>query len=106
MDQSFWLHSTELRDYTVKHECRVLSVVDAGSQPARLLVEVTPPLPGHLYNLAQDLDQVILAPRLSGASLVPEVSEWPCPVYICAPSGGAERGWTSLEILDWGMIER
>lgn len=102
----FTIRSTELRDYSAKHLCTVLEVVSREPGREKLLVEVDPPIPGHVYDRAQDLDVIVVSPRHEGASLLPEVSEWPCRVYICVPEDGGSWGEGPFRVLDWGIIEK
>jgi hypothetical protein len=98
----FTLRSTELRDYSEKHACRVLGTI----QGEKLLVEIDPPFPGYVYGLAHDLSRVVLAPRHQGSRLAPNISEWPCRVHICLPKEGGDFKNGPFRILDWGIIEQ
>jgi hypothetical protein len=105
MVTSFTLRSTELREPWIR-TCHFLRHVDEGAVPDKILVRVDLPVPGYLYGSATDLDHFVLAPRHSGASLYPDVSEWPCHVHVCVPK---EHGtWDSgpYRIADWGLMER
>lgn len=100
--EKFYIRSTELRDYNEKHACFMLRVVDGN----KILVNVSPPMPGYVYDRQQDIDRLVLAPRYMGTTLTPTVSEWPCLVNICLPKedGGWENGpW---RLLDIGEISR
>jgi hypothetical protein len=99
------LRSTELREPWMRR-CVVLRPVDEESTPSKILVRVDPAVPGYLYGITTNLDQFVLAPRHEGASVYPEVSEWPCHVHLCLPKEGGtwERG--PYRIADWGVIER
>ncbi len=99
------LRSTELREPWTR-TCEFVRQVDEGAEPAKILVHVSTPVPGYLYGSAADLDQFVLAPRHEGASIYPDVSEWPCHVHICLPKEGGtwERG--PYRVADWGVIVR
>jgi hypothetical protein len=106
MSGAFTIRSTELRDYSKKHRCTVLDVINSASNHEKIIVGVDPPIPGYIYDCANDFNQVIISPRFAGTTLLPEASEWPFRVYICAPQIGGD--WTDgpLRILDWGVLER
>lgn len=101
METKFTIKSTELRNYDFKHTCRIVKVVERN----KILVELSPPIPGYIYDLGKDLETLILAPRFEGSYLVPKISEWPCRVYMCIPQ--KEGSWENgpYQILDWGIIE-
>jgi hypothetical protein len=101
MDIDFTIRSTESRDYSSKHGCRIMKVVNIN----KLLVELIPPIPGYIYDNYKDIETLVLAPRFEGSNLVPKISEWPCRVYMCIPQkeGSWENG--QYRILDWGIIE-
>jgi hypothetical protein len=106
MPTPFTIRSTELRDYSAKHFCTLLEVVSGEPGREKLLVEVDPPIPGHIYNRSQDLDMIVVSPRHDGTSLLPEISEWPCRVYICVPENGGSWSAGPFRVLDWGIIEK
>lgn len=99
---SFYLRSIELRDYAKKHLCSVEEVVDKN----KLLVAVSPPIPGHIYMQSADLSALVLAPRYLDASLTPAISEWPCIVNICIPKVLGEWKHGPWRLLDIGEISR
>lgn len=95
--KQFYLKSVELRNYVEKHLCLVHDVVDGN----KLLVELRPPIPAHVYGSQDDLDFVVLAHRYEGSSLSPNISEWPCIVNVCVPKlkDGLRSGpWRILDI--------
>lgn len=102
--EGFTVRSIEHRHHRERHRCEVLEAVKPKGRPAMLKVFVDPPIPGHVYDRATDVDILLLAPRHAGTSLHPKVSEWPCHVYMCVTDGGDEGGQT--RILDWGLIEK
>ena len=104
-DADFTLRSIELRD-PILHRCHVIQTLDDGHGSGKLLVELDPPAPGHVYGRATDVDRVVLAPRHKGAALVPSVSEWPCHVHVCVPRGGGTWDSGPFEVLDWAVIDR
>jgi len=70
------------------------------------LVEVSPPLPRHIYDTQGDLSTLILAARHQGNSLF-SATGWPMAVYICIPKPGATIPGDTIDsrdlvILDWG----
>jgi hypothetical protein len=101
----FTLRSTELREPWTR-TCEFLRHVDEGAGPDKILVRVDPPVPGYLYGSTADLDRFVLAPRHKGASLYPDVSEWPCHVHVCLPKEGGTWDRGPYRIADWGLIER
>jgi hypothetical protein len=105
MVSRFTLRSTELREPWTR-TCDVLGQVDEGTGPNKILVQVDPPVPGFLYGSVADLDQFVLAPRHTGASIYPDVSEWPCHVYVCLPKEGGTWDRGPYRIADWGLMER
>ncbi len=105
MIQRFTLSSTELRE-PWKRTCEFVRQVDEGAKPDKILVRVHPPVPGHLYGSAEDLDQFVLAPRHEGASIYPEVSQWPCHVHVCLPKEGGTWARGPYRVADWGLIDR
>lgn len=105
MISRFTLRSTELRQ-PVTLSCKFLRRVDDGGVPDKILVEVKPPLPGHLYCSKIDLDQLVLAPRHKGAVLYPAISGWPCSVHICVPEEAGTWDLGPFRIADWGVIEQ
>ena len=99
---SCYIRSTEHRTYRVKHECLLRDVIDGN----KLLSELSPAIPGWVYGLHEDLVRVVLAPRYTDSTLVPQVSEWPCTVNICIPKD--HNDWTCGPwlLLDIGEITR
>lgn len=98
----FCFHSIELRGYSERHTCVVLNVVDGN----KVVVEITPPIPGYLYGQKEDLSRAVFAPRHVGVSITPEISGWPCFVNLCLPK---ENGsWTAgpWSLLDIGELTR
>jgi hypothetical protein len=71
----------------------------------KILIKLIPPIQGYLYGQNKDVETLVLAPRFEGSLLVPEISEWPCRVYMCMPEkdGSWENG--PYRIIDWGIIE-
>ena len=106
MVTSFRLSSTELREPWTRM-CQFLRrVEEGGAAPDKILVRVVPPVPGHLYGSATDLNCFVLAPRHRGTSIYPEVSQWPCHVHVCLPKEGGTWDFGPYRIADWGLIER
>ena len=101
MKINFSIRSTELRDYNNKHDCQIMKTVDDN----KILIKLIPPIPGYIYGQNKDVETLVLAPRFEGSYLLPEISEWPCRVYMCIPK--KEGSWESgpFRILDWGIIE-
>ena len=70
-----------------------------------MLVQIDPPIVGQEFGLgAQDVNVLILAPRLEGYSLFP-ISNWPCPVHCVRivqgnPSEGGFISGKCCEIVD------
>ena len=94
---TFKLKSIEHRTYTQEHNCVVRKEVDGN----KILVEIDPPIPAYVYDLNEDIDLIVLAPRYEGTTLVPTISEWPCIVNMCIPKehGNWESGpWRLLDI--------
>lgn len=104
MVNNFTLRSTELRQPLVR-SCEFLRRVDEGALPDKILVRVDQSVPGYLYGSVEDLDRFVLAPRHKGASIYPDVSEWPCHVHICLPKEGGTWDRGPYRIADWGVIE-
>lgn len=102
MDKQFTLKSYEIGNPDKEHNCFPQEVVDSN----KLLVWLEPPLPGHVYQEVEDINVLVLAPRHEGTRLVPNVSDWPCHVYMCLP--GEKGEWESgpYKIIDWGILER
>ena len=93
----FFIKSIEHRTYYAKHECTVREIVDRN----KLLVDISPPIPGWVYERPADLDRIVLASRYVNTTLVPQISEWPCIVNICVPKNGFDwecGPWTLLDI--------
>jgi hypothetical protein len=105
MGQRFTLKSTELREPVVFH-CEAGGPVPDGAVHARIYASVDPPIPAHTYDTPDDLDTVVLAPRLEGGSLYPSVSEWPCYVYLCVPKKGCDWKTGPFAIIDWAVIAK
>lgn len=96
----FFIKSIELRNYHVKHGCTVLEVVDDN----KLLVELAPSIPGSVYNQVDDIKTIVLAPRYTGMTLTPVISEWPCTVNICLPKEGGDWKAGPWRLLDIGEL--
>lgn len=105
MEYDFEIYSTELRTYHARHGCVVREVIRSVDSPDKLLVSLIPPIPRLVYGTGEDLDELVLAPRFEGSSLVPVVTEWPCDVYMCVPNTGGNWQTGPYRILDWGRIE-
>jgi hypothetical protein len=86
--------------------CEFVRRFDERSGADKILVSVDPPVAKQTYGSATELRQFVLAPRHEGASLYPDVSEWPCYVHMCVPKEDGDWEHGPLRILDWGMIER
>ena len=78
---------------------RGFAAVDEETKPHKVLVRVDPPVPGYLCESTADLNRLVLAPRHKGASIYPEVSEWPCHVHVCLPKEGGswDRGLRAMQ---------
>ena len=106
----FFLVSTELRDPYEPRACHTITRLRSELRDDMALVEVLPPLPRHVYDTAEELGQLILAPRFAGDTLFPTASR-PVPVYVCrlnekaAIQGDTIRA-SDLTILDWGEVRR
>jgi hypothetical protein len=100
--EKFYVRSTELRSYNVKHGCIVLEVVDRD----KLLVELDPPIPSHVYGQIEDLNLIVLTARYEGTKLTPVVSEWPCKVNICLPKEGGNWKNGPWRLLDIGELTK
>jgi hypothetical protein len=104
--QTFFLRSTELRNYRDWHKCVVIDVVQPAVHPQKIMVTVDPPIPGHLYSLSEDIRRLVLAPRHEGLTLTPQVSEWPAHVYMCLPKEGGDWREGPFRVLDWGVVSQ
>lgn len=93
----FLWKSAELRDYNVEHVCVVLERCDE----ARVLVAVSPPIPGYLYNEVEDVELMALSPRYTESTLIP-LSESPLTVNVWLPKGELSEG--EFRLADIGKV--
>jgi len=105
----FYLVSSESDNFIEPRSCWVIGRITAGACADSLLVRIDPPIIGQPYGLgAEDITEVILAPRLQGDSLFP-VHRWPLHVYIFRYlKKGIRAGDTltkdEVEMLPWSEI--
>ncbi len=84
-DYDFYLASSEGYGLLHPRRCRSLKRLASDNRDDLLLISIQPPILGQPHGLgAQDIDQVIVAPRHLGSSLFP-ISEWPIAVHVVLP---------------------
>jgi len=103
--KTFTINSTETVHENTIHRCTfVKAILKEGDFP-KILVSIAPPIPKYFYQLLnEDLDLLVLAPRLQGSLVYPEISD-PCYVYMCIPKKGGSWENGPWDILDWGEIK-
>ena len=105
MKKYFALTSTETRFDKIGHRCKFERPIIKENDYPKILVSIDPPIPAYFYNrLNKDLSSAVLAPRLEGSSVYPEISN-PCFVYVCIPKEGGSWDSGPWEILDWAEIK-
>ena len=105
MQTKFTINSTETRYDTLHHQCFFeKALLKEGDYP-KILASVNPPIPAYCYHrLSEDLDLIVLAPRLEGSSVYPSISR-PCFAYLCIPQKGGNWSEGPWEILDWVEVK-
>ncbi len=105
MQKRFTINSTETTYEKVHHSCTFEKpILKSGDHP-KILASINPPIPMHFYGrLESDLDMIVLAPRLQGCTVYPNISE-PCYAYMCIPKEGGDWSDGPWEILDWVEIK-
>lgn len=81
MPYDFYLASHDYVSSPEPRSCQVLRRARGPSRDDYMVVAVTPPLPGHIYKEASDIQELVLASRFAGTTLFP-ITEWPMHVYI------------------------
>src|SRR5262249_59946606 len=77
----FFLVSSEGYRWGEPRRCSLIRRLRDERRSDLMLVRIDPPIFGQEFGLgAQDVNVLILAPRLEGYSLFP-ISNWPCPVH-------------------------
>jgi len=105
MKESFTVNSTETIHENVLHGCTFIKAIFKEGDFPKILVFLGTPIPKYFYkSLNEDLEFLVLAPRLQGSSVYPEISK-PCYVYMCVPKKGGNWENGPWDILDWGEIK-
>ena len=86
----------------VESDCRLVGRTVALGRDDLLVARVAPAIHAPIGDAA--LDEVILAPRQPGASLLPLPSS-PTPVYVCQLQRSAS-GATQLAVVAWGELRQ
>lgn len=74
------------------------------------IAELDPPIPGHVFGLASDVTEVVLAARHEG-DVLSNIREFPCFVHVARPLTADIRDQdvvvaTDLENVAWGELYR
>jgi hypothetical protein len=74
------------------------------------MAEVAPPIPGHVFGLASDVSEVVLAARHEG-DVLSNIRTFPCFVHVARPLIADIRNQklvlaADLENLAWGKLYR
>ncbi len=78
----FYISSSEGHMEGDARSCFVVKQINCGNRDDCLVIRITPTLRGEQYGMdAFDINQVILAARLKGDSVL-SPSKWPIPVYV------------------------
>jgi len=105
MQKTFTVNSTETIHENVLHCCTFEKAILKEGDFPKILVSLESPIPKYFYNaLNEDLELLVLAPRLQGSSVYPKISE-PCYVYMCVPKKGGDWKNGPWDILDWGEVK-
>lgn len=116
MLNKFIVQSTEDQN-GLQYHCIFLNKLESlDKKSIRILVQLDPKIPKDIFhgdlskgifvsNLVEDdISMLMLAPRLEGSYVYPEISA-PCYVYICIPETGGDWINGPWRILDWGEIK-
>ncbi len=104
MEKKFYLHSTETNFSNLYFACYFKDVVGGDKDRAKkILVTIDPAIPKELYKTEEDIGFFVLAPRLEGCTVYPNISK-PCFVYVCLPKENGSWLEGPYKILDWGEI--
>lgn len=105
MQKLFTVNSTETMHEDVLHHCTFMKAILKEGDFPKILVSLDPAIPKNFYrSLNEDLEFLVLAPRLQGSSVYPEIST-PCYVYMCVPKKDGDWENGPWDILDWGEIK-
>lgn len=105
----FYLASTEGYGMEEPRWCYRIKRLRGDHRDDHLLIRVEPPFIGQQYGLgAQDIDEVVVAPRHRGVSLFP-ITAWPVFVHVARPLVANPAGRTTihdeeLEEIGWGEL--
>jgi hypothetical protein len=107
----FYMGSTESTLLERPRRCwRVKRLTTPNRKDDLLVVRVAPPISGAPYELANDMDSVIVASRLGGDSLFPinTFPKAPIPVYVGRPlvdwRDRTNLNPDELKLLDWAEL--
>lgn len=98
------LSSTEHRHYHEHHRGTVVAVLRRSALPPLLKIELDVPIPLWVYGLAEDLQEVYVAPRHEGDT-TEQSDAWPIPVYLCVPRSPLQSRADQWRMLDWALLE-
>jgi len=105
MQKCFTVNSTETIYENTNHKCSFEQPILREGDYPKILVSIDPPIPSHFYKVLQeDLTLLVLAPRLQGCTVYPEISK-PCYIYMCIPKKGGTWQDGPWEVLDWGEVK-
>lgn len=108
--ERYFLSSLESTAFGATRECTFLKRLRFDSGKECVLAELTPPVIGQQFGVAQDIRFVVLASRHEGYMLTPIV-EFPCFVFIARVLAVDLENVSvissgDLEVLAWGELYR
>lgn len=110
MMAQYYLSSLESHALEAVRACDFVTIkhFDTGKECA--VAEVDPPIPGHVFGLASDVTEVVLAARHEG-DMLSNIRAFPCFVHVAKPVIADIRSQdvvvtADLKNLAWGELYR
>jgi len=106
MYKNLCIQSEENKSYCKEHLAQFVQAFFSDKEPTRILVKLENPIPAGVYNLKEDIQQLILSPHFQGHTIYPLIEPYPGHVYMAIPKedGTWEEG--PYDIIDWGILNQ